>query len=73
MLMSVLKAIEDQQILNNIYSAPDDMKSFGHVLRHVSLHKSAVFIMQLIILCETEFKARAAKQLDKYNSTNFCT
>ena len=45
MLMSVLKAIEDQQILNNIYSAPDDMKSLGHVLRHVSLLQTSVFII----------------------------
>ena len=54
MLMSVLKAIEDQQILNNIYSAPDDMKSLGHVLRHVSVYESTALMMIVINLCDTD-------------------
>lgn len=37
MLMSVVKAIDDQLILNNIYGAPEDVKAFGNVLRHVSV------------------------------------
>lgn len=36
MLLFVIKAIEDQQLLNNIYSAPEDVKSLGTILRHVS-------------------------------------
>ncbi|XP_067933210.1 obscurin-like [Watersipora subatra] len=34
MLMSIIKAIDDQQILNNIYGAPEDLRLLGNILRH---------------------------------------
>ena len=37
MLLFVLKAIEDQQVLNNLYGSPEDVKTLGHVLRHVTV------------------------------------
>jgi len=36
MLLFIIKAIEDQQVLNTVYGAPEDVKLMGHVLRHVS-------------------------------------